>query len=490
MKNSPELPKQPNILIVMTDHQRADTVLSEHPAPTPNMERLAREGIRFESAYCPSPHCCPSRAAFHTGLYPSRSGVWNNVNNEQRLSWGLNEGIRCFSDCLTEAGYTCAISGKWHVDARRGPNYFGWRNLRATSVPGDHMGWTWHQYMVPGATLSANGDLPPRKPGEIQRPGYPPYRLYGIREQEGHDTGVTAAAVKALPELAASGKPWCLFVGYIGPHDPYFVPQRYLDSVPLESVALPPNYDDDLRDKPNFYRRMRQQIFDQLSPEEIRDAIRHFYAYCAFLDDQLGEVLAALDATGQADDTLVLFCSDHGDYCGDHGLFAKGIPSFRTAYHVPAIVRWPNGIANPGRTVEEFLSLADFAPTFRELAGAPSLPASGKSLVPFLRGEVPDDWRDALFGQCDGTELYYTQRWVQTRQWRYVFNGFDFDELYDLKNDPHEKTNLSEDPAFATVKAAMAKRLWQLARQEQDSATLSYITVGVAPVGPGCLAGE
>src|SRR5262249_18589594 len=160
--------------------------------------------------------------------------------------------------------------------------------------------------------------------------------------------------------------------------------------------------------------------------------------------------------------------------------------AFRGAYHVPAIVRWPQGIASPGRHVDALVSLTDFAPTFRELAGCEGrAPVSGASLVPFLRGETPSGWRATLLGQCDGVELYYTQRWVQTARYRYVFNGFDFDELYDLQADPHELRNLAADPACGALKKTLARRMWQLARAEGDTAINPYITVGLAPVGPG-----
>jgi arylsulfatase A-like enzyme len=231
---------------------------------------------------------------------------------------------------------------------------------------------------------------------------------------------------------------------------------------------------------------MRQTRFGQLSDDETRDAVRHFWAYCTYLDDLFGRLVAALEATGQRDNTMVLYCSDHGDYCGDHGLFAKGIPCFRGAYHVPAVVSWPSGIPSPGKRVDEFASLADFAPTFLELAGVTTERGfTGSSLVPFLENRTPTEWREEIHTQCDGVELYYTQRSVATKDWKYVFNGFDFDELYDLHNDPHEMTNLASDPAYDTVKRDMCRRLWRFAHREQDTATNAYITVGLAPWGPG-----
>jgi arylsulfatase A-like enzyme len=182
---------------------------------------------------------------------------------------------------------------------------------------------------------------------------------------------------------------------------------------------------------------------------------------------------------------LVLFCSDHGDYCADHGLFCKGVASFRGAYNVPLIARWPRGIKNPGRRVEQFVSLADIAPTLQELAGVASVSElSGRSLTPFFRNETPDNWRTALFTQFNGVELYYTQRSVRTKEYLYVFNGFDYDELYDLRHDPHEMHNKAADPACEGIKAELAARMWEFAYNEQDGAINDYITVALAPVGP------
>jgi arylsulfatase A-like enzyme len=291
--------------------------------------------------------------------------------------------------------------------------------------------------------------------------------------------------VAVLQDLKASSQPWCLYTGFIGPHDPYLVPQRYLDRYKLEDIPLPPSYADDLQDKPRVYQRMRQQVFGQLSEREVREAIRHFWAYCSYLDDLFGQILDALEQTGQAENTLVVYCSDHGDYCGEHGLFAKGIPCFNGAYHVPAIVRWPAGIHNPGRRERAFTSLADFAPTFLEVAGIHSDQRfSGASLLPFLRGETPANWRDAAYTQCNGVELYYSQRSVTTEDFKYTFNGFDQDELYDLHSEPNEMTNRADDPAYADIKRALVKKMWQFAYQEGDTMLNPYITVSLAPYGP------
>ena len=476
------MPK-PNILIFMTDHQRADSALSEHPSVTPNLDRLAREGVTFTNTFCPSPHCCPSRATFFSGLYPSRHGVWNNICNRQALSYGLKEGVRLWSEDLAEAGYRLHFSGKWHVSVEESPRDRGWTEHFVSAAKGTYHGARWENYRQ----LAEEPDPVQRGEGEILRPGYGTDRLYGTDtgSSNRHDETTVETALEVLDSLAAETEPWCLYVGVVAPHDPYDVPQKFLDLYDLEDVPLPVSYSDDLADKPAIYRRMRDMRVGQLTQREVREAIRHFWAYCSYLDDLFGRLLDGLERTGQQEDTLVLYCSDHGDYCGEHGLFAKGIPSFRGAYHVPAVIRWPAFIQNPGRRVDELVSLADFAPTFLEVADlTPDPDLTGASLVPFLRGELPDDWRDDIYTQCNGVELYYTQRSVATRDYKYVFNGFDWDELYDLCRDPHEMVNLARDPAYEEIKRELCGRMWRFAFREDDTVINPYITVGLAPYGP------
>jgi len=473
---------KPNILIFMTDHQRADTVLPEHPAITPNLDRLVGEGVVFGETFCPTPHCCPARATFMSGLYPTRSGVWNNICNGQALSRGLNDGVRLWSEDLSDAGYRMAWSGKWHISVEETPVDRGWhKEMRVGGTKPNEHGQAWESFRK----QAEQPDDTERGEGQALRPGYGTYTMYGAREGEGGDDRIVADAIAELPALAESGQPWALYVGVGGPHDPYVVPQKYLDLYDIDDVPLPPSYADDLSDKPRIYQRMRRAVWDQMSEREVREGIRHFWAYCSYLDDLFGQVLAALDATGQADDTLVLYCSDHGDYCGEHGLFCKGIPAFRGAYHVPAVVRWPNGVVGPGRRVDALVSLADIAPTFLDVAGIETdRPFTGASLMPFLEGRTPEDWRDAIFTQCNGVEIYFTQRSVMTQDHKYVFNGFDFDELYDLRTDPHEMINVADDPAYAEVKRDLVRRMWAFAHQEEDTAINAYITVGLAPYGP------
>lgn len=476
--------RRPNFLVFMTDHQRGDTQPPFQWAKTPNLDRLYRNGVAFRQAYCPAPHCCPSRATFFSGLYPSEHGVWNNVDASSTLSRGLNDGVRLFSEDMRESGYRMLFSGKWHVSAEEGPDQRGFELVyhpqhyhRYPRTP-DMSEWGQYARGQCGPTAGKK-----RGEAEILRPYYPPYIQYGVSENPFGDNNVVEAACKALREVGTD-QPFFLYVGPLGPHDPYTPPQRFLDLYDPEEIELPASFCDDMKDKPALYRRERDR-FAQLTEAEHRESIRRYLAFCSYEDWQFGRLLDILEERQLLEDTIVLYVSDHGDYVGAHRLWTKGLPCFREAYHICSVMGY-GGIANPGRVEDAKVSLADYAPTFLELAGISVEPRfTGRSLAPFLRGENPKDWRDTLFTQSNGNEALGIQRAVFDDRYKFVFNAFDYDELYDLQADPNEMVNRIDCPELQPIVEEYSRRMWKFAYEHKDGIVNSYIMTAMASYGPG-----
>lgn len=493
--------KRPNILVFMTDQQRADS-LSQ--AKMPNLLRFCSEGLTFTNAFTVAPHCCPSRATFFSGLYPSQHGVWNNVLVNNTLSPCPYEGIRLFTEDLHESGYQMYFSGKWHVSALESPLDRGFDEfdepIKKAGKKSHYMtNKTEKQVYRHIQPATTNWDLyqgfqqrslQERKEGEIIRHGYPPFCLYGEDEDIFQDKDVVNCALNRLAELNTNGQPWFYYIGTLGPHDPYYAPQKYLDLYRLEDIQLPANFHDSMKDKPGLYRRV-QSRFRQLSEQEHREALRHYLAFCSYQDDLFGQILDSIEQRGETDNTLIIYISDHGDYGGEHGLWCKGLPCFDGAYRIPLVMRWPKGIQAPGRDVHEFVTLADFAPFFEEVAGlSPKRQFTGRSLLPLFQKERPVSWVNERYTQTNGNELYGIQRSVSTKKWKYVYNGFDYDELYDLELDPGETKNLASDPQFDEIKKELYQKIWRFARKTDDVCVHPYIFCSIADYGPGIISNE
>lgn len=511
----------------MPDQTQGDTVLPEHPCITPNVDRLASQGVTFRNAYCPAPHCCPSRASFQTGLYPSEHGVFNNVDTDTAIHANPYPGLAYFAQILRNNGYELDYTGKWHVGRNLTPWEAGWQNSysKAPASASKFIPGLFRRRSLLQAAKSEMSQSSPRSPGEVMRPGWGNLQMYqtvagtgpGGFEAFPQDYDPVTAGIEKVGRLAKTNRPWALMVSNNGAHDLYRATQNFVDMYDRRRIEIPQSFRDTLEDKPRIYQRMRYQYWNQMSDDEVRETLVHYYAKITMQDALFGLLLDALDKTGQTENTIVLYISDHGDYAAAHGLWAKGVPSFREAYSIPCVIRWPRGVAQPGRTVDAFVSTVDLAPTFLEAAGIPKeqYRMSGSSLLPWLRGKNPEDWRSAIFTQMNGVELYYTQRIVMTKDYKYVYNGFDYDELYDRRTDPHEMVNL----AFPDVQGSRSQletgsgfpvssssawpplpserdsarqdlltRMWNFAEEHKDQIFNSYLTVAMAPLGPGIIA--
>ena len=506
--------QQPNVLIFMTDQQNGWTIREGRKprAITPHLDRFRRRAVSFINAYSPSPHCCPSRVSFFTGLYPSEHGVWNNVNVSNALTRGPRPGTPFWSDEFAKAGYRLAFSGKWHVSNWQRPADFGWKELLVTS-PGFGAGLTLPEQQAEARMreMKVFQDLEQsdvnrkRAPGEVIRPGWPGYTHYGTDEDPYGDAEVVDEAVRYIrgqADVNGVDEPWCLYTGTLGPHDPYTPPKRFLDWYDLDEIDLPASFEDQMDDKPGLYSRTRDR-FDQLTVEEHRDALRHYLAFCSYEDELFGRLLTALEETGQADNTIILFLSDHGDYAAEHGLWGKGLPAFQSAYRIPLVVGGA-GISESRFGLECAIptSVVDLGPTILDLCSVPSSETySGNSLETWLSGRDGETPHPDIFFQSNGNEAYGIQRAVISNDWKLVYNMFDHDELYNLTSDPDELTNLLApatgqrqvgrgplDTIPDNLKDIVEKlyaRLWSFCLEHNDENINGYIMTALAPFGPG-----
>jgi len=477
-----------NVVVFMTDHQRWDTIFPYSRAKTPHINALAEKSTVFTRAYCPSPHCCPSRASFFSGLYPSEHGVWNNVDVGNALSHGLNEGIRLFPEMLQEHGYHCYLSGKWHVSAEEGPLdkgfddcfNFGIRYDKRKNIPDDRE-WDLYYRNNRWEKIVSGEDV--RQDGQVLRVGYPVYTQYGNSSNPFGDVTTVDHAVRHMESCRDAEKPVFIFTGVSGPHDPYCVPDEFEKMYSMEDMVLPDSFEDDMADKPNLYRRMKG-VYASLTEEEHRKSMLKYLAFCSFEDHLFQRVFEASQMLRGR--TLFLYLSDHGDYMADHGLWAKGLPCFDGAYHIPLVIH--DSERETGAIVDHFVSLTDIAPTILDYCSIP-YPAgfSGKSLRPLVQGSCMADIRDSVFTQSNGNELYGIQRSVRNRKYKLVYNGFDFDEFYDLEKDPTERRNVFEEPAYADAIREMYAKLWNHAFRHKDNCINPYIMVGLSRYGPGVI---
>lgn len=426
--------RQPNILFLMADQMAVSALpFYGHPlVKTPHLSRLATEGVVFDSAYCNSPLCAPSRFALMSGQLPSRIGGYDNAGD-------FPADTPTFAHYLRDAGYYTALSGKMHFC---GPDQLhGFERRLTTDIyPADY-GWfvDWEHF----------GDRPSyyHNMSSVLQAG-PCVRS----NQLDFDDEVTFRAQRFLYDYARSAeqRPFCLTVSLTHPHDPYTIPQEYWDRYDHDDIDMPRvPYARELMDPHSKRLRQVYQLDeDTISHADIRNARHAYYGALSYVDDQIGTLLRALAETGLDDDTIIVFAGDHGDMLGERGLWYK-MSWFEGSARVPMIVHAPGRFA-PGR-VRESVSNIDLLPTFAEWAhdgAAPeyAVPLDGRSLLPQLNG---NEGHDEVIGEYLAEGAIAPLLMIRRGRYKFVCSAPDPDQLFDLEADPLELTNLAEDPAHA-----------------------------------------
>ena len=472
--------RQPNLLFLMTDQQRADTLAPGSPCQLPHLAALAARGTSFARCYAPNPICSPTRASLMTGLLPHSHGMVDCTHTVEPYRAELKPGLPFWSQALQAGGYHTGYFGKWHVERSNRLEDFGFAEYELNNSPNYYA----HRRAL-GLDERARRFVSRHA---VAQPGYHDFTVCGVVDEPVEATAEYYLYSRGIEFIERAARepdhPWALFMSTLAPHDPYIVPQEQRARYRAADLPRPASFDDALADRPGIYRRI-QRVWQDLDWDDFAEATACYYAFCSLVDDQVGRILAAVDAAGQLDNTIVIFTSDHGDYLGAHRLLLKGVPAFEEAYKVPLVLAGP-GVA-VGERSDHIVSLLDLAPTITALTTGDDFPCQGRSLLPLLQpGNAPVAWVEQAFAECHGQRFFYTQRTIWHDQYKYVFNGFDEDECYDLAADPHECRNVARDHAYAGVVRELAARMWAIIRATNDynMYQAEYGMFRFAPIGP------
>jgi iduronate 2-sulfatase len=426
-----------NVLFLMADDLNNDLGAYGAPVRSPNIDRLAARGVRFDRAYTQYPLCSPSRSSLLTGRRPNATGVLTNPGAKTPMSPHFRERL---PDAVTlpqlfrTSGWLAARVAKLY--------HYGVPNQIGTGGLDDYLSWD--------ITVNPRGhDREVHDQIFSLRPGQFGATLSWLGDEGPDDEqtdGIAAAeAVRLLERFKRNGESFFLAVGFYRPHTPYVAPKRYFDMYPRDRIELPKLSDADRSRTPEAAYRSSLKEQDSMTDDQRREAIQAYSASITFMDAQVGHVLDALDRLGLSNNTVVVFTSDHGYHLGDHGLWQK-MSAFERSARVPLIIAAPGGKAR-GAAVRGMAELVDLYPTLADLAGLkPATPVDGVSLAPMLQ-DPKAIVKDAAFTQVRNGYA------VRTDRWRYIEweGGQQGMQLYDMDKDPAETTNLANDARHAAT---------------------------------------
>ncbi len=427
---------RPNLLLIMSDeHAPMFSGPYGHPlVQTPNLDRLAADGVVFQNAYCNSPLCTPSRMSFMTGRYVHHIGAWDN-------SMPIPSDAVTWAHRLRAIGYDAVLSGKQHFYGPDQLHGFQAQLARDLHAERHHPIFDW----------SAGIQEAPQPWGALDRAGP------GTTEEIEVDDQVEAAALDYLRDPARHRQPWALNVSFMAPHFPFVVPQRFWDLYPEAEVDMPTIPPGHLDNQHPVYQRLRRMFgMADFSEELVRRGRVGYYGLITYLDEKIGRLLDALEETGQRENTLIAYFSDHGEMAGEHGMWRKS-NFYEQSVRVPLQLAWP-GRLPAGRRVNGVVSLVDLVATIVEAAGASSEGIDGDSLLALARGDT-EDWKDEAFSEYLAHGVARPMAMLRRGQYKLNYSLDDPVELYDLVSDPGEFHDLGSDPAYQGIREELRNAL-------------------------------
>lgn len=437
---------RPNVVFIITDQQRFDTInaLGHAHVDTPNLDRLVREGTAFTRTYVTAPSCAPSRASLFTGMYPHTTGVLRN-DEPWRHSW---------VELLAGAGYRCVNVGKMHTYPYEAPVGFHERHV-VENKDRDHPNLPFYLDQWDKALWVCGV----RKPSRVTYRERDDYReRLGAFEWELperlHADNFVGGLARLWLQRYTGNEPFFLQVGFPGPHPPYDPTPRHLEPYRDRDVPMPDHDDEDLASQPAALQALRRHHqaedhdaivhLEHPTDDQLRRQRQYYFANVTMIDEQVGEIVDALETRGVLDNTVVIFTSDHGDCLNDHGHSQKWT-MYEPSVRVPAIVWGPERVVG-GQRIDGLTSLMDLGPTILELAGV-EVPhwMEAQSLVPALEGRPWPGRTHAFSEHARDFILTETALMTMVRDDRYKLIEFVDDtdgQLFDLARDPNETRNL------------------------------------------------
>ncbi|GHH97989.1 sulfatase family protein [Neobacillus kokaensis] len=485
---------RPNILLITSDQQHWNTIGAfNKEVSTPNLDRLVKEGTTFSRAYCPNPTCTPSRSSIITGLYPSQHGAWS-------LGTKLLEDVHTVGDSLTEGGYRTSLIGKAHFQPLNateeysslesypilqdlefwqefnGPFYgFDHVELARNHVNEAHVGQHYALWLEEkGCKNWRDYFLPPT--GTMDRSIK--YK-WEIPEEYHYNTWIAEQTNKRLEQYKQEGESFFLWASFFDPHPPYLVSEPWDTMYDPEKLTVPvvtageheknpPHFQMTQEDNPDFSKYIESDIGNigfrshvNVLHDEAKKNMAVYYGMVSMLDKYIGVILDRLDELGLADNTIVVFTSDHGHFFGQHGLHDKGGFHYEDLIKLPFIVRYPKRVPS-GKISNSMQSLVDLAPTFLSFAGIP-IPSlmTGVNQKDVWLGEKEEERDHIICEYRTQPTKVHLKTYVDRRYKITVYYNETYGELFDLQEDPGEICNLWDAPDYSEIKAnLLLKYIW------------------------------